>query len=326
MLPVSHYDPKRIGCYQGWQRFDDRPLMYEASYGSMGGELADPSVIRRADGSWWMAASWIHQRKLILYDSPDGQTFGTHRAALYPKAELAWEQSIAQPSLLDEAGAVRIWYAALSDPKEPHLPGAGCIGCARMESDGRFVRFASPALTPGPLWEGNALGDPCVLYDAHSARYLMWYSGGQADWPEAIGCAESADGVSWTRLNEGRPVLTRDSSVRWERERVGCPSVAWRDGWYYMLYVGFEHEYKGRLCLARSRDGIRWQRHPGNPIATAGRMSSWDCEGLYRSWLISEPGRWRIWYTGRRNTNKNIGLLIHEGEDLGFDAEGGAGA
>jgi hypothetical protein len=85
-----------------------------------------------------------------------------------------------------------------------------------------------------------------------------------------------------------------------------------------MFYIGFRDEPHAQIGLARSRDGVTgWQRHPANPIIRTGK-DQWDHDAVYKPYAIFDGRRWLLWYNGRKGGVEQIGLAVHEGEDLGF--------
>ena len=110
------------------------------------------------------------------------------------------------------------------------------------------------------MWERNAVCYPCVIWDEKEDLFKMWYSAGDIEKPLAIGYAVSRDGEHWEKPYS-EPVLKKDNSVL-EKERVGACHVL-RDGeQYVMFYTAWQDAFKSRICLARSEDGICWERHP----------------------------------------------------------------
>ena len=83
-------------------------------------------------------------------------------------------------------------------------------------------------------------------------------------------------------------------------------------------YTDINERHHAQIGLARSRDGVTgWQRHPANPIIRPGE-NAWDHDACYKPCAIFDGRRWLLWYNGRRGSIEQIGLAIHEGEDLGF--------
>ena len=91
----------------------------------------------------------------------------------------------------------------------------------------------------------RALIDPDKRHDNHS-----------------IGHAVSTDLKNWTSLPDA---LLPDPSLPHEGNSIATGSVVKRDDTYFMLYVGCGN--MGHcICLATSKDLIKWRKHPGNPV------------------------------------------------------------
>jgi beta-1,2-mannobiose phosphorylase / 1,2-beta-oligomannan phosphorylase len=158
---------------------------------------------------------------------------------------------------------------------------------------------------------------PHVLYDDQAKLYRMWYSGGEQGEPNAIGYATSVDGLKWTKYTKN-PVFQPYPNNAWEKDRVTGCQVIRRGDWYLMFYIGFRDESHAQIGLARSRDGIiGWQRHPANPLIRPGQ-AKWDHDAVYKPYALFDGRRWLLWYNGRRGGAEQIGLALHEGDDLGF--------
>jgi beta-1,2-mannobiose phosphorylase / 1,2-beta-oligomannan phosphorylase len=174
-----------------------------------------------------------------------------------------------------------------------------------------------PVLVPEKPWEKVALMCPHVLWDEKAKLYRMWYSGGEQSEPNAIGFATSLDRLVWTK-HEKNPVFTGDRSIPWEQDRVAGCQVEKRGGWYLMFYIGFRDIDHAQIDIARSRNGITaWQRHPANPIVRSG-TGKWDDDACYKPYAVFDGRKWLLWYNGRHRAMEQIGVVIHEGEDLGF--------
>lgn len=163
-------------------------------------------------------------------------------------------------------------------------------------------------------WEDD-INRPIVLKRGNV--YHMWYSGGEQYEPNAIGYATSPDGLEWTRQPDN-PVFTGDPKISWEQNRVaGCQVIKQADG-YVMFYIGYRDIDHAQIGVARSKDGnTRWQRHPANPIVRPGK-ESWDHDACYKPFAIYDGVRWLLWYNGRHGSLEQIGVVFHDGKDLGF--------
>jgi predicted GH43/DUF377 family glycosyl hydrolase len=173
-------------------------------------------------------------------------------------------------------------------------------------------------LSPEEPWEKVAVMCPHVLWDEPARLFRMWYSGGEQNEPNAIGYATSADGLKWTK-HAANPIFIPDPGSAWEKHKVTACQVVKQDGWHVMFYIGFRDEPHAQIGLARSRDGItNWQRHPANPIIRPGE-NEWDHDACYKPYAILDGQKWLLWYNGRHGDLEQIGVVFHEGLDLGFE-------
>ncbi len=96
-------------------------------------------------------------------------------------------------------------------------------------------------------------------------RYIMAIEVGKP--PEVVGVpftsrfAESRDLKTWKLLPEDRV---------FSKERYSaCPSIRFLDGWFYMTYLEARPGPKYETYIVRSRDLIRWDSSPFNPVLAA---------------------------------------------------------
>jgi predicted GH43/DUF377 family glycosyl hydrolase len=145
-----------------------------------------------------------------------------------------------------------------------------------------------------------------------------WYSGGDQYEPDAIGYATSPDGLQWNK-NPANPIFKPESKLPWEQHKVTAVQVLKRGDCHYMFYIGFRDVDHAQIGVARSRDGIGdWQRHPANPIVRPGNKE-WDHDACYKPYAIFDGTKWLLWYNGRHGNVEQIGVVFHQGEDLGFE-------
>jgi len=171
-------------------------------------------------------------------------------------------------------------------------------------SDGLKWTKLGRVLSPGPAaWEGGyiaANGSAMVS----GREFLYWY---QAGAPPAIGLARSSDGLQW--IKEREPVLRPGPRGSWDERGVADPYVIEAVGRYYMYYLGQDRARRQRLGVARSEDGVHWQRLLSNPILEIGPAGAFDEVGLGEPAVWTSHGRYWMLYTGRdRQENRRIGL------------------
>jgi beta-1,2-mannobiose phosphorylase / 1,2-beta-oligomannan phosphorylase len=289
----------------GWVKYAKNPVL-----GGSLGTCFDISVLRE-DGKYRMWFSWRPKRSIALVESKDGLVWGKPVVVFGPHKTSGWEEDVNRPVVIKQGGKYRMWYTGQARAKS-------WIGYATSE-DGKTWNRASdkPVLSPEQPWEKVAVMCPHVLYDDQQGLYRMWYSGGEQYEPNAIGYATSKDGLKWTRHGKN-PIFRPDPQNGWEKDRVTACQVVRHGDWYLMFYIGFRDRDHAQIGVARSRDGITgWERHPANPIIRPGK-GQWDADAVYKPNAIFDGKRWLLWYNGRRGGVEQIGVAIHDGQDLGF--------
>jgi lysophospholipase L1-like esterase len=171
------------------------------------------------------------------------------------------------PSVLRAADGYRMYYSSFFNEQD----GLGGIGLA-VSADGVDWICQNDGKPVLPLGADGAFDDaqvfgPDVLYDGK--QYLMWYTGDAGIKHPAgfftyqIGLATSRDGVTWTRANNGQPVLGNGPKGSPDEVQAATPSVLREGDGYRMWYAAWAKAHNHTICVARSVDGITWERENG---------------------------------------------------------------
>jgi predicted GH43/DUF377 family glycosyl hydrolase len=155
-------------------------------------------------------------------------------------------------------------------------------------------------LSPNPrTWEGDyiaANGSALVYADA----IFYWYQAGGRQ--PRIGFARD-----WHKRPE--PVLETGPRGAWDERGVADPYVIRHGEWFYMFYLGQDRARRQRLGIARSQDGIEWEKLRANPILDIGADRMFDENGLGEPAVWQSHGSWWMLYTGRdRHENRRMGI------------------
>jgi sucrose-6-phosphate hydrolase SacC (GH32 family) len=310
------YNEFTVGCYSGWRRYENNPVI-----GREWGECFDVFVLPRQNGGYRMYFSWRTKRCIALTESNDGFKWSDPQIVLAPSKSTNWEDDVNRMSIVHKDGKYQMWYTGMTiGTIKDYATGSAKIGYSESVDGIKWERFNDPVMIPDLEWEQNSIMCPHVNWNEEKNIYQMYYSAGGWYEPDIIAYAESRDGCNWEKRD--KPVLWPIYRNLWERERTTACQVLYHKGWYYMFYIGFEDIHKARVCFARSKDGIsKWERHPMNPIIGPGHIGGWDCEAEYKPFVIweEENNRWLMWVNGRQGYIEQIGIMIHDGEDLGFD-------
>ncbi len=306
LIALRTYGQSSLETSGGWTKYEGNPVL-----GGDYGTCFDISVLSD-NASYRMWVSWRPNKSVALVESKDGLHWaGPPRIVLPPRPETGWEDDINRPILLKRGDTYHMWYTG-------QAKGHSAIGYATSADGVSWNRKSDkPVLTPEAPWEKVAVMCPHVLWDDSQRQFKMWYSGGDQYEPDAVGYATSKDGLTWTKHRDN-PVFKPDPRYAWEQHKVTGVQVLKRNDWYLMFYIGFRDVDHAQIGLARSKDGIsNWQRHPANPIIRPGK-DRWDHDACYKPFAIFDGTRWMLWYNGRHGGLEQIGVALHEGEDLGF--------
>ena len=289
----------------GWVKSPANPVL-----GGKLGTCFDVALLKEGD-KFRMWLSWRPKASVALAESADGIQWSDPAIVLAPNKATGWEDDINRPAVLKRGDGYHMWYTG-------QARGHSWIGYATSPDGKTWMRASDkPVLAPEKPWEKVALMCPHVLWDEAARQFRMWYSGGEQYEPDAIGYAASPDGRTWTK-HQANPIFAADPKSAWEKHKVTACQVVRRGEWHIMFYIGFRDTDHAQIGIARSKDGITgWERLGANPIIRPGE-NQWDHDACYKPFAILDGGRWLLWYNGRRGGMEQIGLAIHQGEDLGF--------
>jgi predicted GH43/DUF377 family glycosyl hydrolase len=157
-------------------------------------------------------------------------------------------------------------------------------------------------LSPDPrTWESSyiAANGSALLYEG---RFWYWYQSGVKDAPR-IGLATCREGddcakpASWRK--EPKPVLDYGPYASWDERAVADPYVIRAGAYFYLYYLGQDRARRQRLGVARSRDGVRWEKLRANPLLELGAAGAFDEMGLGEPAVWNAQGYYWMLYTGR---------------------------
>ncbi|MGC4035022.1 MAG: hypothetical protein QM764_03605 [Chitinophagaceae bacterium] len=152
-------------------------------------------------------------------------------------------------------------------------------------------------------WE-DEVNRPVVI--EHDGVYHMWYTGQKGgdgnNGTSAIGYATSNDGKKWRRMST-EPVLI--PQAKWEKTSLMCPHVIWddQDKIYKMWYSGGEQYEPDAIGYATSKDGMRWEKYPANPVFANDSSNSWEQAKVTACQVIKDEKGYLMFYIGFHNVD-----------------------
>jgi predicted GH43/DUF377 family glycosyl hydrolase len=163
-------------------------------------------------------------------------------------------------------------------------------------TDGRQWSPQGIVLSPDPrTWEGGYIAANGALLQ-HGGQLWYWYQAAPRG-EHRIGLARSPDGKTWHK--EPAPVLDHGPPGAWDERVVADPYVIRIDPYFYLYYLGQDRAAQQRLGVARSTDGLHWEKLRANPILELGGESAFDEAGLGEPAVWQSHGFYWMLYTGR---------------------------
>jgi predicted GH43/DUF377 family glycosyl hydrolase/poly(3-hydroxybutyrate) depolymerase len=300
--PTNGAIPRELGPWlesnQDWERDTNGPIISLGAKGQFDDRHIFAPMVALENESFqlWHCGSTndVDNRvfQLGLSTSGDGRMFTPHlENPVYQFGDGI--KSVLTPTLLRhpngttlrEDGNLRIWFSATSFKDES---GLHTLHEATSE-DG--VNWSQPS----PVLLNNVYA-PTVIKIGRF--YQMWYTdpSGPA-W--FFRHAFSEDGTNWRVTPE--PILEIDQG--WEKNRLFYPTVIKNGGTYLMWYGSYwsDRDNTTAIGFAASIDGLKWYKHPGNPVITPDPSRPWESHYTTSQSIMQLPdGSLRIWYASRK--------------------------
>lgn len=241
----------------------------------------------------------------------------------------------ADPSVIRDGDRYRMWFTNADSLQRTGVAYAvsqdGLVWDAWKKTSSADPIMDLVLTAPKGAWDSPGIETPHVL-KTPDKRYRLYYSGNhvpQGSVTYAIGMAESADGVTWTRradpvlapLHDWEQPICRDKRDRLTCSRGGVlePSVLYDPAaqLYRMWYVGLG-EKRGsfrtyRIGHATSPDGIAWTRRP-EPVLELGRPGAWDAMWTSHVNVVPDPkAGYHMFYFGSAPADYRDGVEIQRG-------------
>ncbi len=241
----------------------------------------------------------FHRTYVNLYSGWDGKTMSTGLATsadglewtkqgrLFGPDPATWEGDYiaANGALIENAGQLMYFYQGGRTPR---------IGVATSADSRTWTKHGEPVLGLGPRgsWDERGVADPYVI--RAGGNLYMFYLGMDRAQRQRLGVAMSPDGITWTKLR-ANPILELGAFGDFDERGLGEPAVWDAHGFYWMLYTGRDRREYRRLGMARSRDGVHWEKLRDFLIAGD---QPWDSKVVCDPTVIVDGDTVRVWFAG----------------------------
>ena len=278
--------PQSGGPEIHWQwKPNPNPVLFRGSAGEWDSvDVLNPSVLRRGSEYWSLYSGFDGKTwHTGLATSPDGINWHKQGRILSPDPA-TWEGDYiaANGSAIENASEILYYYEA-GRPFQ--------IGLARSASGRDWRKHSSPVLPPGPYgsWDERGVADPYVIRAGQ--RLYLFYTGMDRAHRQRLGVAVSDDGILWWKLRSN-PILELGDYGSFDENGLGEAAVWASNGYYWMLYTGRERNEVRRLGMARSRDGVLWEKAP----LVIGGDQAWNSKVICDPSVMVEDGSIRVWF------------------------------
>ncbi|MFN5422650.1 MAG: hypothetical protein ACK5AO_05235 [bacterium] len=175
---------------------------------------------------------------------------------------------------------VYLYYSAIGVGKDS-------VGLAISNDGVKFEKY-------GKVCTGRA---PTVV--AANGKLYMIYQNDQGEGYKEFYLAESSDGINFTPTQE-KPVF-KGAESGWDKF-IATPRIYKENDEFLMIYGGSPdlNDQPDYFGIARSKDMINWEKHPGNPVFGLGAKGEEDGGAIWFPALVDIKTHYVIFYEGSR--------------------------
>ncbi len=225
-------------------------------------------------------------------------------------------KGLAAPGARVIDGKVHLFYQTYGNLQKDAI-------CHAVSSDGlHFTKDASnPVFRPSGAWTvGRAIDAEVVPFRGRWFLYAATRDPQMKVQMLTGAVAEAGKGFgreAWKMIGEG-PLLKPE--LGWEQDCIEAPAVVQRGDVLYMFYAGAYNNAPQQIGVARSTDGIHWERMSKEPFLAVGKPGSWNSsESGHPGVFVDDDGKTYLFYQGNNDKGKTWFLSFVE---VGWKADG----
>jgi predicted GH43/DUF377 family glycosyl hydrolase len=199
------------------------------------------------------------------------------------------DSDVLNPSVIEVDGELRNFYSAYD--------GHTWRTALAKSSDGVRWSKGEDVLSPNAnTWEGSYIAaNGAAAYS--EGKWLYWYVAGPERHPQ-IGL-----------MSLHKPVLSTGPRGSFDEMAVADPYVIRIGDYWYMYYLGQDRARRQQIGLARSHDGVVWEKLRTNPVVAMSEPGGMDDRGLGEPAVWQANGGYWMLFTGRdAHENRTLGM------------------
>jgi beta-1,2-mannobiose phosphorylase / 1,2-beta-oligomannan phosphorylase len=216
-------------------------------------------------------------------------------------------KGLCAPCALVIDGKVHLFYQTYGNGRNDAI-------CHAVSEDGiSFQRNdTNPIFRPTGNWNcGRAIDAEVIKF---KDRYLLYFATRDPDYEiQMQGVAAAPDHTSFNREDWEQladyPIMVPE--FEWEKKCVEGASLIQRGGELFMFYAGGYNNEPQQVGIARSRDGIQWEKLSQTPFFANGKPGEWNAsESGHPHIFTDSDGRTYLFFQGN-NDNGVTWFLSH---------------
>lgn len=280
-----------------------RPAMYFADSSRLGRPLAkDPKVVYFRKGYWMYYSIPANDKTgwgIGIATSKDLNSW-KKTGEIAPAADYE-QKGICAPGAIVRGDTLHLFYQTYGNGKADAI-------CHAYSTDGlHFVRDpGNPVFHPTGAWTcGRAIDAEVVRF---RDRYFLFFATRdtafkvQMQGVATTSLRSSFSRGSWTQAVDSAVLTPR---LPWETNCIEAASCIVIGRYLYMFYAGGYNNDPQQIGVARSADGLRWNRLSDKPFLPNGAKGSWnESESGHPDIFQDRTGRHYLFYQGNNDRGR----------------------
>ncbi|MFZ5980146.1 MAG: hypothetical protein ACOYVF_05890 [Candidatus Zixiibacteriota bacterium] len=158
-----------------------------------------------------------------------------------------------------------LWFGGSNDSLTCGAVTRYKVGYAFSHDGENWTVNPEPVLQVGTPFEYATIQSVSVVQEG--GIFKMWYTYDDGTTSgDAVGYATSPDGVTWTEYAWNPVMQSGFDPGDWDYNEIYNLRVIYEDTVYKMWYTAYDSSSAGMIGVAKSYDGIIWEKHGNNPF------------------------------------------------------------
>jgi len=218
---------------------------------------------------------------------------------IIPQADYE-SKGLCAPGALVRNDTIHLFYQTYGNGKNDAICHAWSVDGINFERN-----KTNPIFSPGGNWNCGRAIDAEVIID--NGKCYLYYATRTPDYvTQIIGVATAPANTNFNRgewTNTDNPILVPE--YPWEGHCVEGASVIKKGEWMYMFYAGAYNNNPQQIGVAKSKDGIKWEKMSNKPFLANGDPGSWNYSESGHPHIYRAPnGKTYLFYQGNNDNGK----------------------